>query len=858
MTTDPEGTRRRIIPRPRLTTLLDESPARIKLLVAPAGYGKTTLAQEWLQVPKRRDVWYRGGPAAADVAALAAGIALALSQRFPEAGKRMRQRLPATGHPEEDVEILAELLAEDVQKWHSDTWLVIDDYQFAMESPASERFVDLLTHHSPIQLLITSRRRPSWATARRILYGEVQELDHRSLAMNEQEATQVLADRRDAAALVERARGWPAVLGIAVLTPAYEIPADDLPDELYEYFAEELYQGLRPELRDALHRLALVPSFQLAFAQSLLGVRAQGLLQDCIRIGALTSNQDELIFHPLLRTFLNKRLLREDPGALRANAKRLAELLISLGDWDAAFQVISTYAEPELIVSLTNAAVEALLTEGRTPTLLRWLDFAAENHLSDAVLDFAEAEVVFRQGQYAKAEALADQAASSSTGPLLARMLIRAGQSAVMDSRDDRALLHFRTAQRTAKTDLERVESAAGACFAALELGRTDDASQALDELLSVRTHGNAASVRKTVVQLVYSARVGGVHSALEIAATTLPLVDGVKDPLVVTSFLNSYGHLLSLGARYPEALEVAEREIEEAERYRLPFALPHAHLIRAAAHCGLRDFAKATADAARAEELSTEGDVYIAMQAAALRAKVALCRQDFATAVAQSSKSWERSASAPMTAEYLAYGALCQACLGETRRAETVANQARQTHISSVETQTLTACAGAIAAVREGKVSASRTAMTAYALIQSTGAQDALVTSVRAQPRFLAAILDAGVAPTATEIGELLARSNDFRLARSVGLEIVGVPLGPMAELTLREWEVADLVAQGQTNQEIADRLFISLSTVKVHIRHILKKLNARTRAEIAARTIATRPRSRDQGQDTYPARQA
>ena len=69
------ATRRRIIPRPRLTKLLDESPARIKLLVAPAGYGKTTLAQQWLEVPERRDVWYRGGPASADVAALAAGIA---------------------------------------------------------------------------------------------------------------------------------------------------------------------------------------------------------------------------------------------------------------------------------------------------------------------------------------------------------------------------------------------------------------------------------------------------------------------------------------------------------------------------------------------------------------------------------------------------------------------------------------------------------------------------------------------------------------------------------------------------------------------------------------------------------------
>ncbi|HEX2292079.1 MAG TPA: hypothetical protein VHH55_02125, partial [Gaiellaceae bacterium] len=117
-----------------MTKLLDESTARIKLLVAPAGYGKTTLAQQWLSVPERRDVWYRAGPAAADVAALAAGISLAVSEVIPDAGERMRRRIRAVGHPEEDVDVLAELFAEDVQEWPADAWLAIDDYQFAMES----------------------------------------------------------------------------------------------------------------------------------------------------------------------------------------------------------------------------------------------------------------------------------------------------------------------------------------------------------------------------------------------------------------------------------------------------------------------------------------------------------------------------------------------------------------------------------------------------------------------------------------------------------------------------------------------------------------------------------------------------
>src|SRR3989442_15836309 len=64
-----------IIKRPRLTKLLDESGARIILLVAPAGYGKTTLAREWLKEWRGPVAWFSSSTAAADVAALALGLA---------------------------------------------------------------------------------------------------------------------------------------------------------------------------------------------------------------------------------------------------------------------------------------------------------------------------------------------------------------------------------------------------------------------------------------------------------------------------------------------------------------------------------------------------------------------------------------------------------------------------------------------------------------------------------------------------------------------------------------------------------------------------------------------------------------
>jgi DNA-binding NarL/FixJ family response regulator len=55
-------------------------------------------------------------------------------------------------------------------------------------------------------------------------------------------------------------------------------------------------------------------------------------------------------------------------------------------------------------------------------------------------------------------------------------------------------------------------------------------------------------------------------------------------------------------------------------------------------------------------------------------------------------------------------------------------------------------------------------------------------------------------------------------------------------AELSPREIEVLELASQGTTNKEIAERLFISVGTVKNHIHNILEKLHLRNRAQIAA----------------------
>jgi DNA-binding NarL/FixJ family response regulator len=61
--------------------------------------------------------------------------------------------------------------------------------------------------------------------------------------------------------------------------------------------------------------------------------------------------------------------------------------------------------------------------------------------------------------------------------------------------------------------------------------------------------------------------------------------------------------------------------------------------------------------------------------------------------------------------------------------------------------------------------------------------------------------------------------------------------PLRELAqEPTMREIEVLQLVADGLVNREIGQRLFLSEETVKSHVRHLLAKLQARSRAHAVA----------------------
>src|SRR5262249_33852474 len=266
------ASQRHIIERPRLTKLLDGADARIILLVAPAGYGKTTLAREWTAERGRTGLWYRARRGASDVAIVARSLSQALAPLSSTIERSTRELLSALNTPEEEPEVVADLLVEELDGWPDDTWLVIDEYELVAPHPGPVRVIERFVAGSGAKTLITGRERPSWVTPRDLLYGDAFELRAAALSMTLDEAAQVLShSAHSSAGLVALADGWPAVIGLAALLPGEVKPTSDEQPALFDYVAQELFDELGPDVQRHLVLLSVPATLTPPLVTSVLG-----------------------------------------------------------------------------------------------------------------------------------------------------------------------------------------------------------------------------------------------------------------------------------------------------------------------------------------------------------------------------------------------------------------------------------------------------------------------------------------------------------------------------------------------------------------------------------------------------------
>ncbi len=512
----PRIRRRRIIERPRLFRALDRSKARVRTLVAGPGFGKTILLEQWAPRDDRVVVWFRARGSAADVAVVARELVAATSRVVPGAGQRLLERLAVTDDPEREAVLLAEMLAEDLTDWPDGAWIVIDDYHFLAVSPGSEAFVETIVNRAPVRLLLASRVRPAWVKGRNILYEEVLELPEGILAMTAEEVEQVLEGARPelTAGLVVLARGWPAVIGLAGMTPGdAEIDAD-LPETLYEYFADELYRALDPTIRTGLAVLAAMPTVDAELAVALLGEeRAQRVCAESLSLGIFDERDGRLELHPLAAAFLQSRAPLDATPQVADAARRGLEIYRLREDWDAGFEVVRRHGLDDQLPVLLMDAIDDLVYGARLMALESWIVFAQARRIGSPVLDVADAELSLRQGHHTRALTSARRAlgCGPEDSDLKYRASVVAARAAHIGSNEALALSYYRGAYEATEDHWQRRECLWGQvmCLSALEDG---EALSLLHDLESSATGTNARDhVRMVDKQLSVGFRFGYV-----------------------------------------------------------------------------------------------------------------------------------------------------------------------------------------------------------------------------------------------------------------------------------------------------------------------------------------------------------
>jgi DNA-binding CsgD family transcriptional regulator len=502
------------------------------------------------------------------------------------------------------------------------------------------------------------------------------------------------------------------------------------------------------------------------------------------------------------------------------------EYYLGCGEWDEAHAIIKNYKLAADLPDLLLRATDELLGSGRVGTLADWI--AGSDAAGAPEVELVAAEIAFRRGAYLPAEAHARSAALAFPADhrWLSRAWTRAGQASHF--RDDMAgaVECFARARTTASTPTD-VKAALWGTFHATVDDDIPTAAKTLESLAEMGSSDPKDVLRHLNGRIALAVRTGPTDATLLDVEAAFGLLDSVDDPFVLTSFLNSASHAFLLAGYFRRALAAAEAELDEARRYDLSFVLPHALARKAMAEIGLTDFAAARCTLrSHADEFE---DAYskVIIAGAWLRLAVAARSLDGVPILSEGVAS---RASKATYAEYLASLALLHACNEERDPAKACL---RKGVLASLSLEPRMIAATTVAVLRLGDaVSAHRSTARLARWALASNCWEPIVCAIRGYPPLLAALVDAhdGVRQPLARIAQ---ETGDVSLGRVLGLT---VDRGE-SSLTPREREVHALLGEGLTNREIARRLYITESTAKVHVRHLMAKLGAETRTAAALR---------------------
>ena len=825
----------RIIERPRLIKLLDETDARTILLLAPAGYGKTTLARQWAKTLNGA-VWVTLSAEDRDIAAIATKLARASDADELGAQAYVATYVKAHRNPQRRAREIARVVATELRTRRTQ-WVVIDDYHEITGEPDAELFVEVLNQELDCRFLIASRLRPVWATARLAVYGDVVEIDRRELMMNAEESRRVLGAHPDFEHVLVQAEGWPAVIGLAASARGVRIPDPQVSSRLlHTYFTEELFKAAGEKIQRQLMRLALAPDLETRTLDEIFDGEAEALRADAKELGFVNSDPGGDELHPLVRDFLFEKL-RATPESATMVSDAVAAC-VHRARWDRAFELILRFGRDDLVERVLGVAYMPLIRSGHTGTLAAFATKVRVAHAAPpAAVDLAEADIALADGAFDLASRIAQRTVTrlGDGHDLASRAQTIIAESAYARARLPEAETAYKSAFEAAQSEDDRVAALRGWALSSLQ-AEVPVPTWVMELLEQRRGESPLDLLRYSILELTRRHFASGYSDAQPLINEAESVLHQVYDPRARSSFANVAAYATALGGRYVDASRWQGVCDADISAFDLDFARPHSLWNNAHLALGARKFGHAERLLQKLEDMIDDHPLdYHLLNARILRGRLALQTRKVDEAIAALPAIKREAVIPSVHGEYLATRALALAVGQHVRDACEAADSAGDV-TSAIEVRVLRAAVRAIVGTTRDRTSL---ATEAWELAEELGAWDPLIASIRAS-RDLADTY-ATIEAVRPALGSLYQRSNDLGLARAAGLRARAIG-DPANLLSPREYEVLGLMARGYRNQEIANALVLSLSTVKVHVRHIFEKLGVRTRSEAVTRlaTIA------------------
>jgi len=403
----PPGSRGEWVERSGLIDELAHTTAKLVLVDAPAGFGKTTLVAQRLSSPaeKRSFAWVSLDRGDSDPGRLWSYIISALTRACPDFdGEAILQDLRVQA-PEFPASVLPKL-ANELAALSAPVVLVLDDYHLIKEPRCHEQIRFLLLHLPPsAQIVIITRADPPLPLARLRAAGEMAEIRARELRFTPDEAAQLIAavagirlGAPDLGQLMERTEGWPAGVYLAAVSlRGHPSPHDFIRQFtgnnrfIVDFLAEEVLSRQPAEIQQFLARTSLLARFCAPLCDAVTGSTGGAAIIEVLErenlfLVPLDDNRQWYRYHHLFAQLLRSRLARTEPALMATLHERASAWHEQAGQPEEAVQHALAAADAARAVQLIARYWHAYVDTGRAATVSGWMRALGDDRIAASPL----------------------------------------------------------------------------------------------------------------------------------------------------------------------------------------------------------------------------------------------------------------------------------------------------------------------------------------------------------------------------------------------------------------------------------------------------------------------------------------